>query len=145
MRKLTAATLIILAFVVGVLSVVPTEAQRANGIYILDGTRAWQPAWSVKRNTFAAQNATGQTTGFLASTFNHAIELIVTGSPSTCTYRLQGSIDNSTWFNISASDITCTSTTVAYEVDKPVVYVRGNLATLSGGTAPTVTLKYAGR
>lgn len=97
---------------------------------------------------FAAQSGTGATasTGGLRGTpVNHAIELIVTGGPAACTYRLQGSRDGSTWYNISASDITCTTTTVAFEANKPARMIRGNLLTLSGGTAPTVTLKYVGR
>lgn len=104
--------------------------------------------------TFTTQTATGATTGYgVASAsasnagvpINHTVELIVTGGPATCTYSLQGSADNSTWFTISASAITCTSTTVAFEANKPTKYVRGNLLTLTGGTAPTVTLKYIGK
>ena len=103
--------------------------------------------------TFVAQTATGATSTTLFSStarvpgvpINHTAELIVTGAPATCTYRLQGTSDNTTWFDISASAITCTSTTVAYEANKPAKNIRGNLVTLTGGTAPTVTLKYVGR
>lgn len=96
---------------------------------------------------FTAQTAVGATTGVAMKgiPIQHTIELIVTGAPATCTYSLQGSRDGTTWFTISASAITCTSTTVAFEANKPTVYVRGNLLTLTGGTAPTVTLKYIGR
>ena len=96
---------------------------------------------------FTAQTAVGQTTGrgMRGIAAQHTIELITTGAPTGCTYRLQGSRDNVTWFNISAADITCTTSTVAFEANKPTAYVRGNLLTLAGGTAPTVTLKYIGR
>lgn len=100
------------------------------------------------QKTFTTQNATGATasSGLMRGiAINHAIELIVTGAPATCTYRLQGTRDAVTWFNISAADITCTTTTVSFEANKPTVQVRGNLLTLTGGTAPTVTLKYIGR
>ena len=97
--------------------------------------------------TFTTQSAVGATTGRSLGgvAITHTTELIVTGAPATCTYRLQGSRDNSTWFNISAADITCTATTVAFVHGAPAQYVRGNLLTLTGGTAPTVTLKYIGR
>lgn len=100
------------------------------------------------QKTFAAQTVTGATasSGLMRGiAIFHTIELIVTGAPTGCTYRLQGTRDAVTWFNISAADITCTSTTVSFEVQKPSVQVRGNLLTLTAGTSPTVTLKYIGR
>lgn len=97
-------------------------------------------------NLFTAQSVTGQTASFDATgAAYHTINLVVTGAPSGCTYRLQGSLDAVTWFNISASDITCTSTVTTFESSAKVTrYVRGNLVTLTGGTAPTVTLQYGG-
>lgn len=98
--------------------------------------------------TFTTQTATGATasSGALRGTpVNHAINLVVTGGPATCTYRLQGSANGTTWYNISAADITCTSSATAFEANKPTRYVRGNLLTLTGGTTPTVTLQYVGR
>jgi len=100
------------------------------------------------RKTFTTQTTTGATasSGLMRGyAVNHTAELIVTGGPATCTYRLQGTGDGTTWFNISAADLTCTSTTVGFEANKPVAQVRGNLLTLTGGTTPTVTLKYIGR
>jgi len=101
------------------------------------------------QKTFPAQSGTGATasSGLMRGiAMFHTIELIVTGAPATCTYRLQGTRDAVTWFNVSAADITCTSSIVTFEsAAKPVVQVRGNLLTLTGGTAPTVTLKYIGR
>lgn len=98
--------------------------------------------------TFTTQTTTGATasSGLMRGIAAwHTAELIVTGAPATCTYSLQGTHDALTWFTISAAPITCTSTTVGFELGKPAVQVRGNLLTLTGGTAPTVTLKYIGR
>lgn len=100
------------------------------------------------QKTFPAQTVVGATasSGLMRGiAINHTAELIVTGGPATCTYRLQGTKDAVTWFNISAADLTCTSSTVGFEANKPVVQIRGNLLTLTGGTSPTITLKYVGR
>jgi hypothetical protein len=124
------------------------QAQRAELQYILGHDRAQQAMRPGVRNSFTAQTATGATSAFVADAgvLNvHNSQLIVTGGPAGCTYRLQGSNDGgTTWYNISASDITCTSTTNSVTVDVPAPRIRGNLLTLSGGTAPTVTLHYAG-
>lgn len=101
------------------------------------------------QKTFPAQTAVGQTasSGLMRGiAIFHTIELITVGGPVACTYRLQGTRDGTTWFNISAADITCTTTSITFEsAAKPAVQVRGNLLTLSGGTTPSVTLKYIGR
>lgn len=95
---------------------------------------------------FTAQTAVGQTEAFpVNGAKDHSIQLVVTGSPATGTYRLQGSNNGVDWFNISASDITVTSTTHSFELSKPAGYVRGNLLTLSGGSSPSVQLYYHGR
>lgn len=74
----------------------------------------------------------------------HAVQLqATTGSPTTVTIALEGSLDGVVFFILD----TATYTTVAnmnFAVDKPVNYVRLNLTTLSGGTAPTVTAIYEG-
>lgn len=135
------------ALMVGMLFATTTEAQRAQLMYTLNGARqtvVWQEG---TYNSFTAQTGTGATTSLSAPMSvltNHSIQLVVTGGPATCTYRLQGSNDGgTTWFNISASDITCTSSTQSYETSKPARAVRGNLLTLTGGTSPTITLHYA--
>lgn len=123
------------------------EAQRAELIYVLDNERATKAFRPTVRNSFASQNATGATAAIIPDNAlkTHSIQLIVTGGPAGCTYRLQGSNDGgTTWFNVSQADITCTATVNAFEVDKPAARLRGNLLTLSGGTAPTVTLHYVG-
>lgn len=111
-----------------------------------DRVQAQTAVWLGVNRTFDAQAATGQTSAFDTKVAaRHTSHLVVTGSPVSCTYRLQGSNDGTNWFDISASDITCTSTAVSHTVDKAARYIRGNLLTLSGGTAPTVRLHYAGQ
>jgi len=79
----------------------------------------------------------------------HTLQVTVAGSPSTCTVELDGTLDDvvltasPNWQNLSGSQ-TCTSSTAFSVVDRPVTGIRGNLTALSGGSSPTVTLKYVG-
>jgi hypothetical protein len=145
MRKSLIFVTLVAALALGGFFVAQPEAQRAALTYVLDGTRATVPDRLILANSFTAQTATGQTASLLSNSALHSIHLVVTGGPATCTYRLQGSNNNTTWFDLSASDITCTSSIASYEATKPAVYVRGDLKTLTGGTTPSVTLLYAGR
>lgn len=151
-KRIFAAALMLLAFAAVInldILVNQVEAQRANLTYILGHNREQAVMRPGVRNSFTAQNATGATAAFVADAgvlTMHNSQLVVTGGPATCTYRLQGSNDGgTTWYNISAADITCTATTNSVTVDVPAARIRGNLLTLTGGTAPTVTLHYAGR
>jgi hypothetical protein len=73
----------------------------------------------------------------------HTFVVIPAGSPTGCTYHVEGSLDKTTWTNLSGS-ITCTTTAFTFVVDKPVIYIRGWVDTLTGGTNPTATLQYLG-
>lgn len=73
----------------------------------------------------------------------HTLSIITTGSPATCTIELDGSLDGTNWFDLSG-DQTCTSSLMVHVINKPVQQVRVNLTVLSGGTDPTVTVKYLG-
>lgn len=57
--------------------------------------------------------------------------------------RFEGSLDNTSFFNLDASEADYTLTangTYGYYLDAPVRYVRLNLVSISGGT-PTVSCK----
>ena len=83
----------------------------------------------------AFANAISPTAGVL-SDFTWAV--VVTGSPSGISITLEGSLDTTNWAVLD------TSTNTAGEVrgitGKPVTFLRANLGTLTGGTAPTVTV-----
>lgn len=94
--------------------------------------------------TWTALTATGTTALYnVPGNDIHTMQAIVTGSPASCTVHLEGSIDSTHWFDLSG-DQTCTSSMMFHVVARSVLYVRGNLITLSGGTSPTVTLSYSG-
>ena len=73
----------------------------------------------------------------------HSVMAIVTGSPSGGVCNLDGSLDGINWFDISGNQ-TITSSAMFHVVNKPVMYIRVNLSTLSGGPGPTVTFWYLG-
>lgn len=73
----------------------------------------------------------------------HTLMAIVTGAPATCTINLDGSLDGVHWFDLSGPQ-NCAASAMFHVVDKPVLYVRGNLSALAGGTSPTVTIAYVG-
>ncbi|HXO85463.1 MAG TPA: hypothetical protein VN803_08050 [Gemmatimonadales bacterium] len=77
----------------------------------------------------------------------HTLEVVVTGSPAACSIQLEGTLDDvngtPTWANMSGSQ-TCTSSVTFHVVDRAVTGVRINLTALSGGSSPTVAVRYAG-
>ena len=116
----------------------------------LTAARKW-----VHVDTFAAQTTTGTLSGVHVRTgdggypVDHSVVLIVTGSPTGCAFQLEGSTDNSNWFNIGDTSETaegdCTSSFIYHISGKLVRYIRPNLITLSGGSSPTVRLIYTGQ
>ena len=104
---------------------------------------AFGAGWHTK--TFTAQSATGTTAEVVdfdtvrLSPDELTVQLNVTGAPTTCTYQVEGSLDNVTFFDLSGAK-SCTSSLMFHLDSKPVRYLRGNLTALSGGTSPSVQL-----
>lgn len=68
----------------------------------------------------------------------HTWQTIITGSPTSVTVRLEGSIDGTNWFQLDEStSLTNEMRHIAYKL---ATQVRANLITLSGGSTPTVTV-----
>lgn len=87
--------------------------------------------------------ATGQSSAKQANAHLHTIQAEPSGSPTGCTVKLEGSLDGVSWFDLSG-DLTCTSAVMLHITDKPVMFVRVNLTALSGGTSPSVVVRYLG-
>lgn len=79
---------------------------------------------------------------------NHSVQITITGAPTAVTVDLEGSLDDVTWVSLASHVMSAGELTAAaalfHVVDKPVRYVRTNVTTLTGGTAPTVTTLYEG-
>lgn len=78
----------------------------------------------------------------------HTIQATMGGTvvATAVTVDIEGSVDNITFFQLvshafSAGEITAEAA-MFHMVDMPIKYIRANLATLTGGTAPTVTVKH---
>ncbi|MFD4343411.1 hypothetical protein ACFWQ6_00765 [Streptomyces coelicoflavus] len=72
----------------------------------------------------------------------HFLIAVVTGGPSTADIALEGSHDGVTWVTLATASGTVASRTARAEA-YAVRYVRANLTSLSGGSAPTVTATIA--
>ncbi len=66
-------------------------------------------------------------------------EVRVTGAPTAIQVDLEGSLDNTNWYQIDTYNVV--ANTLRQVVDKGAKFVRANLVTLTGGTSPTVTAK----
>lgn len=119
----------------------PLEADHGRLKVAVDGKLALE---SVSYD-FDSQLAAGFTAPFpVDGASMHTFQLVVTGNPTACAYRLQGSNDKGvTWFNLSDNDVPCLISTVGFEKDRPVALIRGALITLSG--LATVTMHYVGK
>jgi len=84
--------------------------------------------------------AAGTTPGLWVESNYHTVQVIVSGSPSACTVRLEGSLDNSNWFDVSGTQ-TCTSNLMFHVDGKPLTYTHVNLLTWTGGTNAVITYR----
>ena len=98
------------------------------------------PVFAQTRSIFATLSATGTTSAIMAEANYHTVQVVPSGSPSGCDVRLEGSLDNSNWFDLSGTQ-TCTSAVMFHVDGKPATYVRVNLLTWTGGTSAAITYK----
>ena len=79
-----------------------------------------------------------------ASADNAVFQVTVSSIGTNVVVRLEGSLDATNWFNLDSANtdttITANGTTGYSLMQAPVVYVRGRLVSVSGGT-PSVVFK----
>lgn len=91
-------------------------------------------------------DTTGEWKG-VAGCRTFSIQVVYTGSPSGGVITLEGSNDGSNAVPTVLAIFTIGTDAngeMKFVVDKPVAFVRAKLASLSGGTAPTVSAKIVG-
>lgn len=69
---------------------------------------------------------------------NYTWQTVLTGAPTGVSITLQGSDDGANWTTIDTSTLATGET--RYVANTPVTFLRANVGTLTGGTAPTVTV-----
>ena len=78
----------------------------------------------------------------------HTVQATMGGTvvATAVTVDLEGSLDDTTFAALASHAFTSAEITaeaaIFHVVNAPAKYVRANLTTLTGGTAPTVTVKY---
>lgn len=95
---------------------------------------------------FAPLTATGPTAAsgpFEFAPTHHTVQAVVTGAPTAVSAQLQGSLDGTDFFNVGTAQ-SVPSGGIFSIPDFPLLWVRVQLATLTGGTSPTVTFSYLG-
>ncbi|HYE59423.1 MAG TPA: hypothetical protein VD948_13000 [Rhodothermales bacterium] len=70
---------------------------------------------------------------------SHRWLFTITGSPTNIRIDIEGSLDDSTWFDINCWNLVSDGT--LYIPNPQVYYARANLVTLTGGSSPTVTAR----
>ncbi len=69
-----------------------------------------------------------------------AIQVVATGSPIACIVDVEGSLDGQNWYTLGTwSKVSLDFGDIAFISNKPVLYIRANLKTLTGGSSPVVT------
>ena len=96
---------------------------------------------------FGTFTATATTSAFDVRTVapaQHTIQANVSGSPTSCSVQLEGSLDNSTFFSLSGVFDCSAGNQMFHDVTRPIDYVRLHITALGGGSSPAVQLYYLG-
>lgn len=105
---------------------------------------------AVRTTLLNAATATGDGPEFdnIAPMWAVGLQLVFTGAPSQVVVSLKGLIDGTTYDTIAVVDTAqgyVSGEMLPLTFPIPVRRVKCNLATLSGGSSPTVTAYFAGR
>jgi hypothetical protein len=68
---------------------------------------------------------------------NLGLQVACTGSPTTVLINLEGSLEGTHWFTLAHSSNI--SGEIVFASNVPVIWLRANLTTLTGGSSPTVS------
>lgn len=122
-----------LCAVLAILAALAAFAQSPGGFY------QWYTVWSA--------TTTGAVSSIRCEANYHTLQVVITGTPTACTVRLEGSLDNTNWADVSGTQscmgtLSSGATGVVFHVDtKPLSYVRANLLTFTGATSAQITYK----
>lgn len=87
----------------------------------------------------ATATGVGTTISFDCPKSNVSMQVVLTGSPTTVSVPLEGTVDGVTFIQLVLFNQGSGNNAIVASSGKPVVAVRANLTVLTGGTSPTVT------
>jgi hypothetical protein len=94
---------------------------------------------TVSLNAAASAPATGAVAPLRAGCNKSAMQVSFTGGSPTVVVNLKGSIDGTNYFTLATFNTSGNASGDIVTSSTPVAYLRADLATLSGGSSPTVT------
>jgi len=101
-----------------------------------DRVRLYWDSGNISVTATGATSAIDTVTGFE----KHTWTVVSDASESNLTVKLEGSLDNSNWFELDS--YSGTANTMRHIVNKPVRYIRFNVTSM--GDATSITLRYFG-
>lgn len=108
-------------------------SQTSGPVTLLSAATATGTGAVVGFNESASSGAIGQAYSIFT------VQVNTTGSPATISVQLQGSLDGVNYTSIGSA-IAATGASSVGTANLAYPYIRANLATLTGGTNPTVTV-----
>ena len=110
------------------------------------------PVYAAPITLLAAADATGAGTAVmpLKAYTTWSCDAVITGAPSAVTVRIEGNQGGAAFDPTGMATQVCTAGQLTAGIcsfsvtDMPVSQIRANLVTLTGGTAPTVTVTCTG-
>lgn len=109
-----------------------------------DGTPV--PSYTEK-DDYTQLTAPGSTTGLEVIAYkDHTFQYTVATINTNVVSRIEGSLDNTNWYTLSAADITVTGNGTYYisVQDRRTKYIRYTFVSETGGTDAKVNVKYFG-
>lgn len=117
-----------------------------RAVVLLAVLAAYAPAQVAISQIFLSATSTGRSKAVVdvrnLGATNHLFTWTVTGTPSTCTLLLETSEDGTTWSTASTED--CSTNGSASLSSSSYQFLTANISVLSGGTSPTVSVRYDG-
>ncbi len=100
-------------------------------------------------NTWTQLTAPGSTAAFATpGKTDHTVAVTVAAINTNVVVRVEGSLDNTNWFNLDASETDTTissNSTRGFKFTGALAYIRTTFVSESGGTAATIDAKYLGQ
>jgi len=97
----------------------------------------------LRTGTFTQLTAPGSTTSFKTSNnIYHTMQYVVANKNTNVVVKLQGSLDNTHWFDITAETTQTSNGTYYLAFEGAISYIRFTFVSEDGGTDATIDVTY---